>query len=123
MKHGLKTMGALLVAAFLVGCSSGPDNADIENALNAMNNESFTKVSDFEKVNGYEEGDNKYVVDVNYEITFTESLDDLVANASGMQKMAYGMVKMAVGDFKKGDTVTDSTSITFVESENGWRPM
>ncbi|KAA1176086.1 hypothetical protein FWJ25_02845 [Marinobacter salinexigens] len=121
--RAVKLAGAVLSLALLAGCSDSPSNSDIESALNAMNSESFTEVSDFEKVNGYAEGENRYVVDVNYELTFTKGLDELMAESSGLEKMALGMLKMTMGDFEEGDTMEDSTSITFVDSENGWRPL
>ncbi|SFM22054.1 hypothetical protein [Marinobacter zhejiangensis] len=123
MARAVKLAGALLAAVLLAGCSDAPSNSDIEDALNALNSESFTEVTDFEKVNGYPEGEHRYVVEVNYEITFTQDLDELITEASGMERMALGMLKMAVGNFEEGDTMEDSTSITFVDTENGWRPL
>ncbi|SDX15486.1 hypothetical protein [Marinobacter mobilis] len=123
MARAVKLAGALMAAALLTGCSDTPSNGDIEDALNALNPQSFTEVTDFEKVNGYAEGEHRYVVEVNYEITFTQGMNELMAEASGMEKMALAMLKMAVGDFEEGDTMEDTTSLTFVDSENGWQPL
>lgn len=123
MARAVKLAGAVLAAVLLAGCSDTPSNGDIEDALNALNSESFTEVTDFEKVNGYAEGEHRYVVEVNYEITFTQDLDELMAEAQGLDRMALGMLKIAVGNFEEGDTMEDNTTITFVDTENGWQAL
>lgn len=116
----LTQLSALLFAALaLAGCSNGPSDSLVEEVLTSKSDD-FVAVSDVERVNGYEDG-NKYVVDVNYIMTFKVSYEELYQQSSKFDRMALDMMTMMTGKWEKGDFTEHEESLTFVDSENGWK--
>ena len=119
MKQTLRAAAMLLFAAILAGCSSGPSDSVVEDILTSQS-DSFVSISDVERINGYEEG-NKYVVDVRYIMTFKQGFQELVNQSSGFDRMGLQMMGMMAGEWEKGDSIEKEESLTFVDSENGWK--
>jgi len=107
-------------AISLTGCSSGPSDSDIEAALTSDNGQSFVEISNIERLNGYADGEHKYVVEVSYTTTFLSSYEEVAAGASGFERMALGMFTLLVGEWDKGDSFEEQQRLVFVDSENGW---
>jgi len=123
--------------AMLAGCSGIPSESEmssqIEQQMNKVYGVEFVKLENFEKTNGREEGNNKYIADVTYDIVYTKSVDEVAKSAdfssipgmsqmssiggSGLKKM---IVKSTLGNFKAGDTKHANAEVAFVKSENGW---
>ena len=90
-------------------------------------------VTDVEKRNGYDDGDGRYTLEVDYQLKARDDLggytDKIKGNEdlSGMDRFAMIMtlsaLRMEHGNFKKGDTFQRQRVITFRDSENGWMPI
>lgn len=118
----MKKMMVIVAALVLAGCSGKPGDTELRTALDEAEG-SLLKLTAVERVNGYEQGDNNYVVEAKAEYEFTDSYDNLLANANGFDKMQLQMAGMFYGKFDKGDTYANSYTVTFVDSENGWQPI
>mgnify|MGYP001293811196 CR=1 FL=1 len=90
-------------------------------------------VTDVEKRNGYDDGDGRYTLEVDYQLKAKEDLSGYTdqikgqEDLSGMDRFAMIMtlsaLRMEHGNFKKGDTFQRQRVITFRDSENGWMPI
>lgn len=109
----------LFAVLILAGCSKGPSDSLVEDAL-VSKSDDFVTVSNVQRVNGYEDG-NKYVVDVNYIMTFKVSFEELYEQSSKFDRMALDMLTMMTGKWEKGDFTEHEESLTFVDSEYGWK--
>jgi len=118
----MKRVMAIMAALAMAGCSGQPGNADLREALTGAEG-SLLELTAVEKVNGYEQADNQYVVKAEAEFEFIDSYDNLLANATGFEKMEMQMVGAFYGKFDKGDSYSNSYTVTFVDSENGWKPI
>jgi len=135
MKLKLTILAACM--ALLAGCSGTPSESEmssqIEQQMNNMYGVEFVKIENLEKTNGREEGENKYIADVSFDVVYTKSIDQVAESADlssipGMSQMGGflggGMVKSVIksslGNFKEGDTKHNKAKIPFVKSENGW---
>ena len=114
---------ALLIAAVTMiatGCSgSSPSDSDVEEAVAIGYGTPFTTVANVERVNGYAENDH-YVVDVAFDLEFTESLDSIAQRMKGPSSMMVFGLKMKFGQFNAGDVIQMNESVNFFDTENGW---
>jgi len=118
----MKKIMALVAALALAGCSGNPGDTELRTALDNAEG-SLLKLTSVERVNGYEQGDNNYVIEANAEYEFTDSYDNLLASTTGFDQRRIKMAGMFYGEFDKGDTYSTSYTVTFVDSENGWQPI
>lgn len=116
----IRITAVIAFAISLTGCSSGPSDAEVKAALQAENGQGFIEISDIERINGYENGDNRYVVEVRYTTTFLKSFEEVSSTATGLEKFALGAFTMFVGEWDKGDSFEEQQSLAFIDSENGW---
>lgn len=137
MSLTLRTFTALFLATLLAACSRTPDAGDARKALQAeLDNghlSGLLAVTDVEKRNGYEDGDGRYTVEVDYQLEAKEDLSGYTDQIkgeealSGMDRFAMIMtlsaLRMEHGNFKKGDTFQRQRVITFRETEKGWMPI
>ena len=123
-----------LLFLFLMACSDKPSTALIERTVtSAQAVPGVFHVVKVEKRDGWMDGD-IYVADVAYEIEFDVNSDDLqeglqngLRDGSGglLQTLVGGLklmaVKLAYGDFRKGDRLTLTNQFRFFQTERGWR--
>lgn len=139
MKKGecLKKFLVLLVfAVIFIGCSSKPSESFIKEEfvshLQKSEIGSFIKVESFKKLNGMEKDDKTYTADVEYELSFTKSMEEIskeLKQNSGknlLKSAETGMVLMTLnmqyGNFKAGyKTKLTKQQLTFIKTENGWQ--
>jgi len=133
----LRAFAALFLATLLAACSRTPDAGEARKALEAeLENAHLSgllAVTDVEKRNGYDDGDGRYTLEVDYQLKAKDDLsgytDKIKGNEdlSGMDRFAMIMtlsaLRMEHGNFKKGDTFQRQRVITFRDSENGWMPI
>lgn len=109
----------------LAGCSSTPSESEIADQIQTRMNQEigsdFIEINDLEKTNGREEGENKYIADVEYDMEFTKGADEVSSSMAGGPNgfVAMGML-MTLGKFKEGDVRHVKASYTFAKSEKGW---
>jgi hypothetical protein len=117
----------------------------LKNGWNEM-----AEIKNLHKTNGYEQDANTYTVDMSYEWAFKISYADLVEKikptaealikqgtptekgAASLEEsfeavvgieatLGLGVIYLAYGDFKTGDSYSVEDSVTFIKTENGWR--
>ena len=54
-------------------------------------------------------------------MTFKQGFQELVNQSSGFDRMGLQMMGMMAGEWEKGDSIEKEESLTFVDSENGWK--
>lgn len=125
----------LLPLLLLAGCSDIPAEAEVAELVRARvlgeGENDYLSIEDFEKLNGYEKDDNRYVVQVRYQLVFHKSLEEIAAELearsgdSVLDQMSAGLGVMALrikyGDFKAGDRFPVSEDLTLIRTEKGWR--
>lgn len=127
MKHLLIS----LVCLVLIACSDDrPSTAFVERTLTSSQSlPGVYQVVEIEKRDGWLEGD-IYVADVKYVIEFqvnaTELKPDFNAEGAGILQALVGGIgamalRMAYGDFKKGDRFELEDEFRFFPTEKGWR--
>lgn len=125
LKHALMA----LVLATLTACSAAPSDAvmakQIQSTMNREMGTQFVRVDHLKKTNGRKGGDNTYIANLEYDITFTKGMDAVASAMMGGGKGVMGSaaaagLKMAMGDFKAGDTKHVKGTYTFAKSEKGW---
>jgi hypothetical protein len=117
----------------------------LKNGWNEM-----VEIKNLHKTNGYERNANTYTVDMSYDWTFkiswadlvrktmptadalikqgtpsasrAPSLEDTAGALAGLGAgMGLGVIGLAYGEFKAGDSYSVKDSVTFIKTENGWR--
>ena len=128
MKHILLAVFTL----FLLACSADrPSEAEIERAvMSSQSVPGILTVVEVKKLDGWMEGD-LYVADVIYTLEFQVNSSDLnsdlqIDSAGGiLQALVGGLgvmaLRMAYGDFQKGDRVDVPNEFRFFPTERGWR--
>lgn len=111
-----------IVVGFISGCSgSAPSDAEVSKAVIDALEAQFMEITEIERKNGYADGDNRYIVDVSYLVTFKQSLQALMEDGSKADRLAGGFLMFVVGDFKAGDSYEMERELTFVDTEKGWQ--
>lgn len=108
--------------AMLAGCSGKPSESFMANQVNQKIHQKvgveFVQIENFVKINGREEGDRKYLADVEYDIVFTKGPGAVAKDKSA--KWGKMQLQMLLGSFKKGGKKHIKASLLFAQSENGW---
>lgn len=127
----------VIISLFMVACSQAPGERDARKVLQAeLENAHLAEllnINSVEKLNGYQDNDGRYTIEVSYQLKATASLSDYAAqvkgdeNLSGMDRFAMIMTLSALrveyGNFDKGDTFDEQRVLTFRDSEQGWMPV
>lgn len=124
----IKWVGIIIVVSvamifLLRSCGGGKPNESVianqieQNAYQQIGVE-FIQIENLVKINGREAGDNTYMVDVEYDILFTETywVVDVKATTRGKRELP----KMFPEEFVKGDGRHEKQTLIFAKSENGW---
>jgi hypothetical protein len=130
-------------------CSGKPSVGEIinqiDNLFKASDYAGYVKIRNFEKLNGYEQDKNTYLVEIKYDLVFTksskeienaisqknkpqDSTDDMTAFAkayASMQQQAYVgnlmlNAAMRLGEYQSGATYPVQETITLIKTDNGW---
>ena len=121
MNGFLRVCFAGLGILVLAGCSAGPSDSEVNDAVVQELQTPFMEITDIERVNGYEDGDKRYVVDASYVITFTESLSSLMETADEAERIMIGLFAFTIGEFEAGDRYEMQREFSFAETEQGWQ--
>ncbi|MDX1804894.1 MAG: hypothetical protein R3292_12500, partial [Alcanivorax sp.] len=90
-------------------------------------------IEDVEKQNGYEAGEHRYTLEIDYKLRAKQNLSDYIDQIKGDDNlpaldrfatiMALSALRIEHGNFKKGDTFHRQRTLTFHDTENGWQPV
>lgn len=127
----MKYLLITLFSFFLLACSDDrPSTVFVERTLTSSQSlPGVYQVVEIEKRDGWLEGD-LYVADVVYVIEFqvnaNELKPDFSAEGAGILQALVGGIgamalRMAYGDFKKGDRFEVEDQFRFFPTEKGWR--
>ncbi|MEQ3683338.1 hypothetical protein [Alcanivorax sp.] len=133
----LRFITMLLAVALLSACSQSPGTGDAQKALEAeMRNahlDGLLAITNVEKLNGYEDGEGIYTVEVSYSLEAEEDLGTYTNQVKGSEElsgldrfamiMALSALRVEHGNFKKGDTFQRQRVIQFRDTEKGWMPL
>jgi len=133
----LRFITVLLAVALLSACSQSPGTGDAQKALEAeMRNahlDGLLAITNVEKLNGYEDGEGIYTVEVSYSLEAEEDLGTYTNQVKGSEElsgldrfamiMALSALRVEHGNFKKGDTFQRQRVIRFRDTEKGWMPL
>lgn len=133
----LRFITMLLAVALLSACSQSPGTGDAQKALEAeMRNahlDGLLAITNVEKLNGYEDGEGIYTVEVSYSLEAEEDLGTYTNQVKGSEElsgldrfamiMALSALRVEHGNFKKGDTFQRQRVIRFRDTEKGWMPL
>ena len=127
----------VIASLLLAACSQSPGESEARQVLQAELESAhlaeLLKVNHVEKLNGYEDNDGRYTIEVNYQIKAAASLADYAAQVkadeslSGMDRfamiMALSALRVEYGNFAKGDTFDEQRVLSFRDTEQGWMPV
>lgn len=133
----MKNLILILSLTALAGCSGPPSVEEIKEQLVSVvvgDAGGIATVENFEKINGYEKGEEKYIADVTYDLVFSKDAKGMLQQAikksppatfaamgsEGLALAAFGpaMMDLVAGQkFSIRDTVT---LIKSVRAEKGW---
>lgn len=132
----MKYLAAFMAAAMLLlltACSDAPGEAKLQTLLQQQVDALYDELIDIDdvtKLNGWQENDQQYTVEVSYTIRFKKSfaayLDEQTAKPGNpLEKLTYGMavgvLKLQYGDFNAGDEYNVKKELLNLRmSENGW---
>ena len=124
---------------FLAGCSAKPTGVQVERLLAEKLEEEAgpgaLQIENLNKVNGYQKSESIYVAQVEYDLVFLKSSDEIAAAALDRAKsqtpqspfggLAVGLnamaVKMALGNHEPGDRLHREQEVELLNTEKGWR--
>lgn len=122
-------LAMILALAFLVGSPGKPSSGIVAQVLSERY-EGIAEIAHVRKLDGYESSEG-YVVVTAYNITFTISHADLMAEMKAtasknmMAEMNLGlylmMLQIQFGEWEAGDSYDMEEAFTFIKSEQGWR--
>ncbi len=131
----LPWLSALLPMLLLAACSGVPGEGEVEELVREKllgeGANAYLEIENFARLNGYEKGDNHYVVQVRYELVFLKGLEEIAADLeaqageSVLDQMSAGLGLLALrikyGDFRAGARFPVEEDIPLVRTEKGWR--
>jgi len=123
---------ALAVALVLIaaaGCSRRPSVADIERQLgHDTSGCENIRVRDVKKVNGYEDGANRYVAEVTYVMEIRDYPDNVTAESNTEEAVRRAQcliatlpLRMAGAAAGNADRVQMHQDVVMRRTENGWQ--
>lgn len=122
----MKFLATLFIAIAVTACSGKPSDSDVKRQylefVTKAIDPKIMAVENFERVNGFQQDEKTYVVDVKYDIVMTKSFEQIARETS---KDIGGMLSLValeeqVGRFKEGHRVTRNDKATFLKTEKGW---
>lgn len=136
----VKPFVVLLLLLVLAACSLPPGDQTVQNEVTrhllADGGDKLFDVISVKRLNGFAQGDNEYVVDVEYTLKFKVGTRDLswIGEQTGeggkdprgpleMLGKALGSMALAMqhGSFEAGDTRSREESFVFRKTEQGWQ--
>lgn len=122
----MKFLAILLIALALTACSGKPSDSDVKRQYIEFISEDadpkIMTIENFERVNGLQQDENTYVVDVKYDIVMKKSFEQIAKETPKDIGSMLGLVALEerMGQFKEGHRVTRKDKATFVKTEKGW---
>ena len=127
----------VVFSLFMAACSQTPGKGDARKVLQAelesAHLSELLQINSVEKVNGYQDNDGRYTIEVNYQLEAAYALSDYANQVkadealSGMDRfamiMALSALRVEYGNFAKGDTFDEQRVLTFRDTEQGWMPV
>ena len=125
----------MLVVLGLSACSGKPSSRIISKALELqLEDQGLDQLFDIRnvtKTNGYVDGEDRYVADVEYDLVFKQSYqelaDQLEENDDGELLSTIGAgigliaIRLQYGEFNAGDTEHQVSRLNLINTEQGWR--
>lgn len=140
----IKYIFCVFLSVFLIGCKNTPSDEDVFSLLKERHSSSslskMSNILNIKKTNGFQESENKYIVDVEYDlvanITFKE-FDDTIrkkfkADSKGLSsREKLELSRKILSDnrdvitkfknFDKGTLKHYEEKITLIDTEKGWK--
>ena len=131
-----KYIAILLLGILLSACTDvPPKDREIETMVRtSVLSDGFGDLfafENFERINGFRESDNVYIVDVEYDLVFQKSFIDVVrevrADPTGPQyglfgsKLLLAAIQSNFGQFEVGDRIHKQRKIRLHKTELGWQ--
>lgn len=131
----MKKIILTLVIVLLGACSTKPGDKQIESlvsthVLRERGVELFT-VENFQKINGFEQDEKTYIVEVKYDLVFKKGMKEMLAQLkeesrnSPMDALKSGIGVLALqlkyGDLKSGHRINKEGKLTLIKTEQGWQ--
>ena len=125
---------AVAFTFFLSACSDAPNDSLIKNqvieSVLGEKGSNYYRVENFTKLNGFAKDAKHYIADIQYDVVFTQSFQQIAQRLaqdikpSPFAKMQYEAILMTLkttyGDFNAGLRVEKKDSVSFIKTENGW---
>jgi hypothetical protein len=116
-----------LVALLLSGCSKGPSDRVVLADFLANQNEvdlAFFGLNSWERLNGFTQDNNKYVVEgvfyIKAEMDYSDAMEYAYRIGGTLGTLQVNALAQNIGPWEEGDVVPMPTGATFVDSEQGW---
>ncbi|MGH6935753.1 MAG: hypothetical protein ACRED2_06150, partial [Methylocella sp.] len=133
----VKNLFTILSITVLAACSRPPSVEEIKGQLEsvlAADAGGVATVANFEKINGYEKGEEKYIADIKYDLVFAKDAKQIFQQAikktphtafaamgsEGLALAAFGPAMMDLVAGKKFSVTDTVTLIKSVRAEKGW---
>jgi hypothetical protein len=130
-----KFISLALLAVLLSACSGLPEDKAIETMLrDSILSDGLGDLfvlENFTKTNGFRESDNVYIVDIEYDLVFQKSFNEVMreirSDPTGPQYGMFGskLVRAAIqsnfGQFDAGDRIHKEDKVTLHKTEKGWQ--
>jgi hypothetical protein len=130
-----KFISIALLAVLLSACSGLPEDKAIETMLrDSILSDGLGDLfvlENFTKTNGFRESDNVYIVDIEYDLVFQKSFNEVMreirADPTGPQygmfgsKLVLAAIQSNFGQFDAGDRIHKEDKVTLHKTEKGWQ--
>ena len=125
MKMKSFLLGCMIV--LLSACSGTPSESSmaeqIESGMNQAVGFEFVEVKNLKKINGIQESDSSYLAQLEFDLYFPKSIEQVVAPLGGRMQREMAGFKLGAtvgGAFAADDTRHRAVNYRFAKSENGW---
>jgi hypothetical protein len=130
-----KFISIALLSVLLSACSGLPEDKAIETMLrDSILSDGLGDLfvlENFTKTNGFRESDNVYIVDIEYDLVFQKSFNEVMreirADPTGPQygmfgsKLLLAAIQSNFGQFDAGDRIHKEDKVTLHKTEKGWQ--
>jgi hypothetical protein len=130
-----KFISIALLSVLLSACSGLPEDKAIETMLrDSILSDGLGDLfvlENFTKTNGFKESDNVYIVDIEYDLVFQKSFNEVMreirADPTGPQygmfgsKLVLAAIQSNFGQFDAGDRIHKEDKVTLHKTEKGWQ--
>lgn len=113
----LRYLATLAICMLFTACSDAPSDSRIASQIAGQFNREFgigfMRIDHLKQNQGHEDGNGRYVADVEYDLRFTKSLKQVKREVGSAQAVIFG-------DFHAGDTRHIANRVVFAKKGKGW---